>query len=203
MRNVSIDELIDGPVEAPEKPFSMDISNVAAGVSISWLMQAFRMDRYTVRKKMAECQPIKFGRGNTPIYDFVQASAYLVKPKVDLKDFLKTIKPEEMPNDLQKEYWDALLKRQKYEVQAGQLWRTADVLETFGEVFKRIKTSMQLWVDDIEQKEGLTATQRKILIAMVDNLQESIHRQLLDMAETRSTPSSAAHTVDPESDDDV
>lgn len=178
--------------ETESREEDLDIRDVYAGVSTTWLMNAFRMDRSTVKRKLAPLPPIKYERANMPIYDFVQAASYLVKPRVDIAEYIRTLKPNDLPNDLQKEYWDAQLKRQTFELKSGQLWRTEDVLETFGEVFKRIKTTMQLWVENIERKQGLSADQRTLLVQMVDGLQNDIHEQLIDLAKTRSTPSSRA-----------
>lgn len=198
------DDLSDlmGAPAAPEPAFSLDIRQVHRGVSASWLMEAFRLDRVTVRKRLADCPSIKKEGGNRPIYDFVQAAGYLVTPKLDMAKIVKSLKPEQLPNEMQKDYWDALIKKQKYELQAGELWRTEDVLETLGEVFKRIKTSMQLWVDDLDRRRGLTKEQRIELVKMVDSLQSDIHEKLVALPKSRSTPSALNSGTDDVSTDE-
>lgn len=219
MRDPSIDDLIGAPsppkkrggqlkegiVESRkyrdqpehEQSEALDIRDVYRGVTITWLMNAFRMDRSTVKKKMADCVPIKYSRGNIAIYDFVQAASHLAKPRIDIGEYLKTIKPTDLPAGLQTDYWDALLKRQKYERQAGDLWHTDDVLEVFGEAFKHIKTSTQLWVSRLERTTGLTSEQIEILNKLTDTLLDDMHGKLVSMKKTSTTRSSK------ESEDDV
>lgn len=181
------DELEDGN----DKFNSRDITPTYRGVTVNWLHDAFRMDKTTIKKKLARLEPISYQRGNTPLFDFVQAASYLVRPRVDLKEYIKTLRPEDLPNDLQKEYWDALLKRQKYMRQAGELWHTNDVIEVFGEAFKQIKTASQLWINQLDRTTGLTPTQLKTLESLVDQLLDDLHTRLTDMQNRKSTGSSA------------
>lgn len=166
-----------------------DIQEVMRGVTATWLMQAFRMDRITVRRKLKDLLPIKYGRGNVPIYDFVQACQYLVKPKVDIAEYIKGVKAEELPLDLQKDYWDAHMKKLRYEEAAGKTWRDEDVIELFGETFKGIKTATQLWASDIDTKTGLTPEQYEMLQKATDKMLDDIHKTLSDLKNKRHTKS--------------
>lgn len=204
VRRLSIEDLLGGnePDDATNAPLeigpSPDLKEVIRGVTVTWLMDAFRMDRRSVRKKLADLAPLKYGKGNTPIYDFVQACSYLVKPKVDIAKYIKTLKAEELPLDLQGDYWDALLKKQKWEERAGELWRTNDVIEVFGEVLKHVKTSTQLWANTIDRKTGLTTEQYAILEKLTDALLDDIHKRLSEMETKRKTPSTAAALEEPD-----
>lgn len=181
------DDVSNEPIVIGESP---DITQIFRGVTVTWLMQAFRMDRSTVKKRMANCQPLKYGKGNVPIYDFVQACEYLVKPKVDLDEYLKRLKPEDLPLDLRKEYWEAQLKKQRWEEKAGQLWRTEDVIEVYSEALKHIKTSTQVWASNLDRKSGLTAEQYELLGKMTDRLLSDMHERLLDMQNHKTTANS-------------
>lgn len=180
----------------------MDVTETFNGVTVTWLMQAFRMDRISVKKKLAELQPIRYEGGEKPVYDFVQAAAYLVKPKFNVDDYIKKLRPQDLPNDLRKEYWDAKLKQQRWEERAGKLWRTDDILEVFGEAFKHIKTSMQLWVNQLDRSTGLTDEQRKRLIQMTDQLQSEMHQKLTSMKDFGATRSSKVFDEDGDDSDD-
>ena len=189
------DDVANEPIVIGESP---DITQIFRGVTVTWLMQAFRMDRSTVKKRMANCQPLKYGKGNVPIYDFVQACEYLVKPKVDLDEYLKRLKPEDLPLDLRKEYWEAQLKKQRWEEKAGQLWRTEDVIEVYSEALKHIKTSTQVWASNLDRKTGLSTEQYDLLISMTDRLLSDMHQRLLEMQSHKTTPNSLDGAEDPE-----
>lgn len=207
-----IEELIGGPVDDPEDEapevqqrdflkakatasLQNDIAATAAlpaistGVTVTWLASAFRMDRKTVAKKLAACPAIRQGRGGTPIYDFVQATGYLVRPRFDIREYIKTMKADELPPALQKDYWTAAKSRQQYMEKARDLWRTSDVFEVMGEVFKRIKTTVQLWPEMVEREHGLTAEQRITVTRMGDELLDMIHKSICTMRQERQTRS--------------
>jgi hypothetical protein len=187
--DVAPDDAEDAPIEIGQAP---DIRQVVRGVTVTWLMDAFRKDRRTVRKRLAELTPLKYGKGNTPIYDFVQACSYLVEPKIDLDKYLQTLKPEQLPLPLQTEYWDVILKRQKALERAGQLWPTDKVIEVFSEVLKHVKDATQLWATTLDRRTGLTPQQYEVLEKLTDKLLDDIHKRLSQMESLRQTPSSLA-----------
>lgn len=165
------------------------IEEVFFGVSITWLMHAFRMDRNTVKRRLAQCPPLRMERGNTPLYDLAQAAAYLVDPKVDVAEYIKNMRAEDLPPYMQREFWDAKLKRQQFELRAGDLWRTEDVLNVLGEAFKTLKSTLQLWADSMERATGLTDDQRKFLVGQVDALQDQLYQALVALRERQATRS--------------
>lgn len=173
-----------------EDTSGIDLLQTFRGVTITWLMQAFRKDRYSVKKMLADCPPLRQNGNGQPVYDFVQAAAFLVKPRINIHEYIKKMKPEELPTDLQKEYWDARLKRQKYMVQAKQLYHAEDIAEVFGEAFKHIKTSTQLWSATLERTQGLTPDQYKTLEVLADQLLADLHKVLVDMQKRKRTASS-------------
>ena len=116
----------------PEK-LDMDIDRVNKGVTISWLAQAFGLNPVTVKARLRKCPPMQRLRTGY-LYDFRMAAPYLVKPVFDVKEYLKTMRPEELPTKLQEKYWSALMRRIKYEERAGMLWRTERVLTVLGAV---------------------------------------------------------------------
>jgi hypothetical protein len=168
--------------------FEIDIRHNLNGVTISWLTTMFRMDRNTVRKRLAGCPEIRRGSGDTPVFDLAQAAAYLVKPKIDIREWVKSLRPADLPPYLQSEFWDAQNKRQKWEENAGDLWRTNAVIEAFADTFKLIKETMQQWTDNIERREGLTSEQRAILMQMNDGLQDELYQKLVEFSKKRKTP---------------
>lgn len=169
---------------------SLDGRTALKGVSTGWLSQIFRMDNMTIRKRLAACPEVGKHRGGAPLFDVAQAAGYLVKPKINIQEWVKSLRPADLPPYLQSEFWEAQNKRQKYEENAGELWRTEKVIALYADTFKMIKDTMNLWVDNIERKNGMTGEQRDMLVQLVDGLQEEIHSRLLTLKDREDkTPS--------------
>lgn len=193
-----------GDVEVPDTEKSnaeSDWAKLRNGVTITWLYQVLRMDRKTARKRLANCPIIGKGVGNVELYDIGTAMSYLVKPKFDIADYIKSMNPSELPPLLRKEYWDALLKQQQWEEKAGELWRTEKVMKVLGEAFQRIKNSTQTWADNVERKSSLTPDQYKALNLEVDALRHDMYDALVDMPRQEKTESTLAEL--PMADDDA
>lgn len=178
------------PNEPPRLDAMPDWTEAVQPVSVTWLMGAFRMDRLTVKKRLAALAPVRMGRGNSPEYDFRQAASYLVEPRINLMDYFGSLKPSNLPTWMQAQWWDAQLKRQTFEERAGHLWRTEKVLGVLGEVFLNIKSTIQLWVDTLAENVEVTDEQRIRLTQMADALQNEIHAALVEQAKGKRTEAS-------------
>ena len=163
-----------------------NIELVMKGVTVTWLAQAFGMSPVTVKTKLRDC-PHKGEAKAGYLYDIRDAAPHLVKPIHDMKTYLKTVRPEELPAKLQEKYWSALMRRIKYEERAGMLWRTEKVLFVLGETFQTIKFSLQLWADNLERATGITSEQREYLRHMVDGLQDEIYSKLKELEKESKT----------------
>ncbi len=178
----------------PLPPPSMDLVDVYGGVSANWLAQIFGSDVKTIKKKLARAEGVRVGTGraNTPLYNIAAASAYLVKPKIDLIQYVKGLRPNDLPPILNDSYWAAMLKRQKWQENAGDLWRTEDVIAVFGDVAFMIKTTAQLWVEDLDRMHGLSPEMRATVTQQVDKLLQQVHEQMIELPRARHTRSSVA-----------
>lgn len=166
----------------------MSVDAVLHGVTVGWLAQAFHMNNAAVKIKLRDCPPM-FRRKGGFVYDLKMATRYLVPPVFDVDEYLKTMKVEDLPIRLQTEYWNAKLKRQQFEEEAGQLWRAGVVIDFLGKQFQTMKFTMQLWVDELEKKNALTPEIRQMITKQVDSLQNEIHKKVLELAKTQRTPS--------------
>lgn len=180
------------PLGSPGQADGRVVQALLQPVSITFLAQVLKMERRTVIKRLAPLAPIGQHRGQTPLYDFRQAMQYLVTPKVDIAEAIKKMGTDDLPTSLQKDVWDAKLKAQKWMANAGELWRTEDVLEVLGEAFQRLKTTTQLWIDQIADEQMLPAEARKALTEKVDALQQDLHRSLVKMPQEKATRSQLA-----------
>lgn len=161
------------------------------GVTVAFLSQVFRMDQNKVKRLLVNCEPKETRRrGRTQIqvlYDLAEAAEYLVKPKADSKEIIKALRKEDLPPALNTAFWDAQLKRQKWEENAGQLWRTETIRSVIGGMFQTIKFTIQLWADTIERQTGLTEDQRALLNELTDELQAEMFASLKENAKATMT----------------
>lgn len=183
-------------VEEDESTVETDWAKLRKGVSLTWLAGFTRMDRKTVKKRLADCPAIARKSGSE-LYDPLLALSYLIKPRFDIRDYIKTMNPTELPPMLRKEFWDAENKRLKYQATAGELWPTESVLAVLAEAFKRIKQTTQVWADDVEREAGMPREQYVALIARVDALREDLYRTLVEMPKHQNTLSALDHGPDP------
>ena len=75
-----------------------------------------------------------------------------------------------LPESLRSEYWSARIKEQKARLNAEGLWRTEDVQQQFGEIFKMFKETVTLWTDTLDETTGLSSEQ----VGIVDDLARNL-----------------------------
>lgn len=172
-----------GGVDTP-----MDISGLHAGVTVGWLAQAFRMDPKTVKQRLAQC-PVLKAHQRGYIYEFKVAVEYLVTPRVNIEEYLKQVKIKDLPTRLQAEYWQAMRSKQIWEREAGETWLTDDVLSVFSDVMSIARSTLQLWVDDLERTVAVTPDQREFLNKQVHALQNKLYEKLIALPSERRTVS--------------
>ncbi len=158
-----------------------NLHQVMGGVSVPWLMQVFNMGRGKVEQLLAKggVRPVNTHRNGGVLYNLPDAAACLVTPKKDVEALIKSLKPSDLPINMQDGYWAAKLKEQKYRVQAGELWSTAAVMQVFGDTFKMMKTKIQLFPDTICESVGLSDEQRRVLQELLDDLLKEMMNELL------------------------
>lgn len=182
------DDLVGGDDVEQVSLRTADVHSVVGGVSLPWLMKAFRMGRGTAEKKLMGCPPIGQGKHGTPLYDLPEAASYLVKPRVDIEEYIKSVKPDQLPERLREAYWSAKLKSQRWEEKAGQLWRTEQVLERFSEVLQSMRVKLQLIPDRVERESALIPEQHEVVRAIVDDVQDEMYQDLVEFAKNGRTP---------------
>jgi hypothetical protein len=162
------------------------VEDMLQGVTVSWLSQVFGMDPKSVKQKLADCPPLHRRKAGY-VYHLPTACRYLIPPAITAENYIKTMKPADLPTAFQQSFWDAALKRQKWEENAGQLWRTDRVREVLGSTFQTIKFTVQLWADTLERQTGLSDEQRALLTTLVDELQSEIYKALVAQATEKQT----------------
>jgi hypothetical protein len=188
---IRINEL-SGKYKSP-KPRSPEIEmlgDVMSGVTQRWFVAVFKVDNKTVARAIDGLKPVRISPAGVAYYAVRDVAPRLVKPEMPIEEYLATLKPEDLPEQLRESYWNVQAKSQKVRMLAGDLWRTSDVIEVIGEVFKHVKNTIQLWGDTIEEQTGaLTDEQRKVLQELTDSLQGEIHKTVVEHAKKTRTRS--------------
>jgi hypothetical protein len=192
---LATEELIDIAQQGQRDRLDMHGHAVVKGVTVNWLAQVFHLDHRVCAQRLKDCPPLTRKRGGHGLlYDVAIAAEYLVKPRFDAEQYIKTMKIEELPAKLQEGFWAAALKRQKWEENAGRLWRTEDVVKKFSETFLMIANTMRLWVDDLDAVMEITEPQRKALENCVRDLQQQVGKTIKSLP--RVTQSQLAEMAD-------
>lgn len=162
---------------------SRDVHLIANGVSVQWLAKAFGITRDLVGKKLQRCRHIDTGAAGNPLYDLREAASYIVEPKLDIEEYLATIKPDKLPDRLRESFWNARLKEQKFNREAGSLWYTEQVMAFFSEVLQELRDKLQTIPDTVERLAGLDEKQWLMVRNMIDGVQEDLYQTVKKIAD--------------------
>ena len=166
----------DGPRGVTE-----EMSFLAKGVSISFLGTFFGMDKRHVAVKLAGVRVVGKGPNNHPLYDFKESILKLARPGADqLAEYVKTMRPNDLPPLMQSEFWQGQLRRQKFMLEAGDLWKTIDVLDMLADVFKTVRITTMLFADSVARETDLTPRQRTIISELSDAMLDELREKLTD-----------------------
>jgi len=164
-------------------------------VTQNFLALVFDMDPATVKKRLLTVKPVGFvgsGVQTRKLYDFKEACSYLVEPKIDLDAYIKSLDPAKLPNHINKMFWEAQRIRLKFMLEAGQAWRTEDVLARLGDACMLIKDRVQLWAETMREVCKLDDEQYARFVQMQNDLQNDLHALLVSAPERSTTRSIAA-----------
>lgn len=149
------------------------------GASISQLGKLFGMDNRTVQSKITGIEPCGRRAGH-PIYAVKDAAPFLVETQLDVDDieqvitYVRKLNHTNLPKMLTKEFWAAMTAKQKFEENAGDLWRTDKVSEVFADLVKAIRIPLVLAHDTIANEMELSDGQRRALTHIIDGLLEEL-----------------------------
>lgn len=152
---------------------------ITQGVSVSTLSVLFDKPPSDIKRAMGNVTPCGY-RGKKPLYKLSEAAKYLADPVVDIATWMKSLKPSDIPAQLSREYWQGQLSKQKFEIAAGQLWKTERVQAVLGEIFKITRQRIMLFADTVDQQTSLTPDQRDIVEGMADGLLADIANNIRD-----------------------
>lgn len=149
------------------------------GMSATRLGEVFDLDVKTVKALLKEIEP-DGDRNGAPFWRIASAAPYLVTPEGDLEDYLRKMKPGDLPSKFQKEFWTALNLRAKYYRERGDLWSTEQVYAVLSEVLKIVRSTSRLFVDELESNSVLTYQHRKALQIELDKMLSMMREKVQD-----------------------
>ncbi len=151
------------------------------GVTVTTLAQIFGLDHKDVNKRIVgKVAPVSKPGDKNLRYRIRDAAPYLIDLKVNPEEYLKSLSPSKLPPALQDAFWKALLSRQKYEENRGDLWRTARVFEVVTSAFKVIRMTILMAGDTVSEQTQLSDRQREIITDLLDGLLRSLHDNLVE-----------------------
>lgn len=158
-------------------------------VSVTFLSKVLRMNLETVQRRLQTVTPVGHAgtSQNRPLYDFVTAVEHLVKPKMNLRTYLRSLNPADMPQNISKVYWEAERIRTKALIEAGEAWPTEDVIQVMAQANKMVNDRIPLLVEAMRE-EGLTDDQMKKLEAACDQFRKDVHEAYVEFPKQQSTP---------------
>lgn len=158
-------------------------------MSQNGIARILNMDPATVKQRLLAggCKPCgATGSTTRPVYLFHEVLPYLVKPKMDIGTYIKTLNAADLPNSINKVFWEAERIKNKTLIETGEAWSTEKVLDVLGEVFMLIKDRIPLIRDSLRDM-GLTDEQNAKLLDMTDQFQTDLHEALIEMPKRRQT----------------
>lgn len=172
------------PGLARERNLSMEESRneLFKGVSMGDMTIIFRLDRRTIQAKIADVPACGKRRGNS-IWLIRDVAPYLIRPAGDIEEHIKRMRPNDLPPQLNKEFWNGQRSKLRYQEEIGMLWRTDRVLEVLSKVFQTIKMNLLLVPDAIERKSSLSDQQREEVRLAIDGTLVEIRDALIGQFE--------------------
>ena len=188
-----IQKLIEGGIPDP--------SAFLRPVGVSFLGTVFGIEPRRLHKKLKNCPVVgrgTVGRGaGAPLYDFKEACAYIVDPKIDLETWFSSLSTTTMPPIIMKAFWEAIRTRSRVMEEAGDYWHTADVQAVFGRIVMLIRDATLLWIEDLPDKADLSNENYSALRRQVNELLNAI-QALVDEARKHHRSASVAEGIDRE-----
>lgn len=177
---------------------------VYSGVTMYDLEQFFEVGKRTVQRRVGNIAAAGDRRGH-PIWKMKDVAGLFCKPVGRMEEFIRSAKASDMPPELQKEYWNGQIAKQKFHQLEGNLWGTERVMQVVAELVKLVRTSVLLLPDEMERQGGLSSDQRVLVEQSIDVMLQTLRRtvqEYFDRAPTDADmPGSAM--LDPDVGDDI
>lgn len=149
------------------------------GVTMQDMEVLFRMDRRTIIPKIGDVKSCG-SRGRYKLYQIRDVAPYLVKPAGDIEDYIKRMRPNDLPPLLSKEFWNGQRAKLAYLESEEDVWRTDKVIEVLSGVFKQVRMSLLLLPDQLDRVSALNDEQQTQVRATVDSVLEGLQHAIVE-----------------------
>lgn len=167
----------------------VDAGELKRPVTINFLAQVFDMDPATVKKRLLRLPPLATeGTEKAPkyLYDFKAAVSYLLPPKMNIADYIKSLDPNKLPNHINKVFWEAQRTRLRFFVETGQAWATEDVFEGLGR-FVMLTKDRALLVPEHLRETGAADEICEQVRELLEKFLADLHKELAELQTKRQT----------------
>lgn len=154
-------------------------SMIFQGANLTQLSKLFGMEKRDITPKILDVYPVG-KRGGYDIYSIKEVAPYLVKPLYDVENYIRRMSFKDLPKELSKEFWAGQRAKQEFDIKAGNLWATEEVIEKFGDAVKTLRMGMLLIPDTLARQAGLTEAQRTVVQASVDSMLNDLSNALIE-----------------------
>lgn len=143
------------------------------------IAKLFRRDPKTMDRLLYGLIPANVRRG-AAVFSIEEAASRLVKPGYSIEAYIRRMHHTDLPNLLQKEFWNALRARQAFEKEQGDLWPTFEVKAVMAEAFAAIRMALLLMPDHVDREVALSQAQKDILKRLTDAAIVNVSEKLVD-----------------------
>lgn len=143
------------------------------GASVNQIATMFGMTNTEVARKLRSLPPSGI-RSGYPIYKVKDAAEYLLKPRVDVEEYIRKVGMKDLPPSLQKDLWAAMNGQLKFEEAQGNVWRVERIQETWAEWHKIVRMTLLLAPDDAERDGRLPPEFYEWFRGFIDKLLASL-----------------------------
>lgn len=164
------------------------------GATWNQIALMFKMRTETVAGKLRDLPPVG-KRSGYYIYDIHQAARRLIKP-LNVEAAIRLMKSEDLPPDLQKNFWLGLKAKDEYLTAKGRLFPVEEIVSRFSEAAKDIRITLQLVQDRFEKRTEVTDEQRAIFQETIDSAL-SLIQEKLENAFSIPAPDPGENAIDP------
>ncbi len=141
------------------------------GATASELSQLFDLPVSRVTARLAgRVAPMTAAGQSAPRWNVKEAAVYLVNPKLDVGELLRTLNPSKLPPKLQAAFWAAQMDRVAFEQLQGELYNATRVREMLSSFCKPMRMTILMAKDEVASRTTLTPQQRVIIQEIMDSL---------------------------------
>lgn len=159
------------------------------GATAPDLAQLFDVPIARVKQRLSgRVKPMTSVDSSAPRWRVKDAAPYLVNPKIDVEEFLRSLTPAKLPPKLQSAFWQAQNERMDFEERQGQLFNADRVREMLSTITKPVRMTILMMKHEVASREELTPRQRAVIEEISDTVLAQLRAGILKAFEGYTPP---------------